>query len=124
MKKLVGLLGIAVGIVALTACGSPYDDEIDQVIQLENKNLDKPSTETDIDTLKRDDTQIWVYNDGEYIKILYVIRDDIETTDSVYRFDDDKNEYIRYSDDESNFFKSDVDDLEPDYTENVDDDDS
>jgi len=115
------ILGIAsVSLLALTACGSPYDDDIDEVMKLENENLDKPSTETDIDTLERDDTQIKVYEDGEYIELEYVIRGDREMNDPLYKYNDEKDQYESYRD--GDFYSDEVDDLEADYTENVDDD--
>lgn len=115
------ILGIAsVSLLALTACGSPYDDDIDEVMKLENENLDKPSTETDIDTLERDDTQIWVYEDGEYIELEYVIRGKLETSNPVYKYNDNEDRYEDSTD--GDFYSDEVDDLEADYTENVDDD--
>lgn len=122
MKRFVCLFGIAASMTMLAACGNPYDDGIDQVIQLENENLDKPSTETDIDTLERDDAQIWGYNDGEYIELQYVIRGELDTNNPVYKYNQEEEEYERYT--EGDFSSSEIDNLEPDYTENVDNDDS
>lgn len=119
MIRKFGLLGMAVSIALLTACGSSYDSEIDEVIEAENEQLDKPSTEADISTLEREDAKIWVYEDGEYIQIAYVIRGTKEINDPVYKYDGEKKQYVRYTD--GDFSSGEVDDLEADYTENVDD---
>lgn len=120
MKRMAVLGVVAVTLIVLTSCGNPYDDDIDQVIELENEELDKPSTETDINTLDRDNTQIWVYEDGEYIELEYVIRGELETSNPVYKYNDEKDQYENSKD--GDFYSDEVDDLEGDYTENVDDD--
>lgn len=116
MKKSI-MFVICLSIFMLSACGDDYDDEIDEVIKLENEQLNEPSMETDIDKLNREDTQIWVYDDGKYIEIEYVIRGRTDTTSPVYKHSDDK--YVRHSN--GDFRKGEIDDLETDYTENVDD---
>lgn len=105
----------------LTACGgNSYDDEIESVIEIENEDLEKDSVETDIDTLERNDIEeVNVYNDGEYIELLYVIRGNSDTASPVYKYDKDISEYIRYTD--GDFSPDEIDDLEADYTENNED---
>lgn len=121
MKKLFGFTGVAaVSILLLTACGSPYDDEIDEVIKEENDELDDPAVKTDIDTLEREDSKIWVYEDGEYIELEYNIRGKRETATPVYKYNNQEEIYEDYT--KGDFNKSDIDGLEADYTENVDDD--
>jgi len=121
MKNLIRLCCVAaVSIGLLTACGGPYDDEIDDVIQTENEELDKPSTKTDLKTLKRENSKIWVFEDGKYIQIEYVIRGNREINDPVYKYNEQNDQYVRYTD--GDFNSSEIDDLEADYTENVDDD--
>lgn len=121
MKKLVRLCGIAaVSIGLLAACGNPYDDEIDEVIQSENEELNDPAVKTDLNTLDRENSKIWVYEDGKYIELDYVTRGERETATPVYKFDEEKEQYIRHSD--GDFNKSDIDGLEADYTENIDGD--
>jgi|SRR5699024_7858 len=120
MKRKFGLLCMAVSIALLTACGSSYDSEIDEVIEAENEKLDKPSFETDVDILKRENTKIWVYEKGGYIELEYVTRGKHQTATPVYKYSEEKGRYVRYTD--GNFNKSDVNGMEADYTENVEDD--
>lgn len=111
MKKVVLVIGI-ISIFLLVACGdSKYDEAINQVIQLENENLDRPGVEKQFDELKRENTKIAVYEDGEFIKITYEIRSEDNST-WIYE-KDDKGKYTRYGD------KEDIEKMEPDYTENI-----
>lgn len=105
--------------LAMTACGNSYDDDIDSVVDLESEELEKDSVKTDLDKLERDELEeVNIYNDGEYIELLYVVRGDSDTTNPVYKYDEDSDEYVRYSN--GDFNKSEIDDLEADYTENND----
>jgi|SRR5699024_7644093 len=105
----------------LTACGgNSYDDEIDSVIELENEELEKASVETDVDTLERNDLEeANVFNDGEYIELIYVTRGNSDTSSPVYKYDEDVSEYVRYNN--GDFYADEIDDLEADYTENNED---
>lgn len=118
MKKAV-LFVLVISIFILSACENKYDDEIGEVIKSENEELDKDSVETDLNNLERDDTQIWVFDDGEYIKIQYEIRKNDEI-DTLYKYDNKKDQYVDYRD--GDFHYSDVDDKKPVYTENVNND--
>ncbi|WP_337969864.1 cystatin-like fold lipoprotein [Virgibacillus salexigens] len=79
MKKLFFILGIgSIFFLFLSACSndgnSEYDEAIDKVIELQNESLDRGGVETDIDTLKREDTKIKVFDEGKYIQIFFNIR--------------------------------------------------
>lgn len=111
MKKLIFSLGIgSLCFLFLSACSneSEYDEAIDEVIKLQNESLDKPGVQTDVDTLKREDTKIKVFNDGEYIQIFFDIRKNDEV-EKLYLKNDDS-------------YKQVVEDMEgedPVYTENI-----
>lgn len=51
-----------------------YDPAIKQVLKLENEDLKKPGVQKDIDTLKRQNTKVEVFENGKYIKLTYEIR--------------------------------------------------
>src|SRR5699024_12551939 len=87
----------------------------------ENEELEKDSVDTDLDSLSRDDLEkVNVYNEGEYIELLYVIRGSSDTTNPVYKYDEDTSEYVRYNN--GDFMADEIDGLEADYSEPEDDD--
>ncbi|WP_173918961.1 cystatin-like fold lipoprotein [Halobacillus sp. Marseille-Q1614] len=113
MKK--WLVLVLLGALALGACSPSYDQEIEEVIEKENKSLQEPGVKKDIETLEREDAQIAVYEDGKYIKIAYMIRSDHEA-DSLYESSDNG-----YEINASNDLKKQLNSMEPDYTENMED---
>lgn len=66
MKKL--FLAFPLLLVFLTACGSQYDPEIEQVIELENEHLADLGEDAN---LTRDSSDLYVYADGGYVEIRY-----------------------------------------------------
>jgi|SRR5699024_8884393 len=118
MKRFFIILFILAISFMLMACSNSYDDEIENVISLENEELEDPSVKTDIDTLKRDNTSIWVYEDANYIELEYVIRGQSETANPVYKYDNESDTYVNSIDGE--FSSEEIEDQEADYTENVD----
>ncbi|HDR7795691.1 TPA: hypothetical protein QCY19_004378, partial [Bacillus luti] len=70
MRKLKILICVLTVIVTLFACESgkeKYNKNINQVIKLENEAHQKHGE----GSLKRKNTQIIVYEDGEYIELIY-----------------------------------------------------
>lgn len=66
MKKL--LLAIPVFLLFLSACGSTYDPEIEEVIDLESQHLSDQGQDV---SLTRDNSDIYVYADSGYVEIGY-----------------------------------------------------
>src|SRR5699024_11124205 len=84
--------------LAMTACGNSYDDDIDSVVDLESEELEKDSVKTHLDKVERDELEVVnIYNDGEYIELLYVVRGHSDTSNPVYNCDKDRDEYVSYS---------------------------
>lgn len=120
MKRLWVLALVLTVSLVFTACGDSYDENIDSVVNLENEELEKDSVDTDLDSLSRDDLEkVNVYNEGEYIELLYVIRGSSDTTNPVYKYDEDTSEYVRYNN--GDFMADEIDGLEADYSEPEDD---
>ncbi|GGJ77967.1 cystatin-like fold lipoprotein [Virgibacillus salexigens] len=111
MKKFMFILGIgSLCFLFLSACTGEgeYDEAIDEVIKMQNEELDREGVKTDIDTLKREDTKIKVFNDGEYIQIFYEIREGNEV-DKLFKKENSSYEYV----------VEDMEGKEPVYTENI-----
>lgn len=110
MRKLL-IIGIgSLCFLFLSACSSnEYDESIDEVIKIQNKALDEEGVKTDIDTLKREDTGIKVYEDGEYIEIFYEIKKG-KNVDKLFKKKNNSYEYV----------VEDMEGKEPVYTENID----
>ncbi|PAF34470.1 hypothetical protein CHH69_15660 [Terribacillus saccharophilus] len=66
MKKL--FLTFPILLLFLSACGSQYDPEIEQVIELENEHLSDLGDDVN---LTRNTTNFYVYADGGYVEIRY-----------------------------------------------------
>ncbi|NPC90850.1 cystatin-like fold lipoprotein [Bacillus sp. WMMC1349] len=113
MKKLIGSFVLIAVIAGITGCGGDkekYDEEINQVISLQNERLQKPGVVKDIDRLKRENTEIRVYQDGKYISLYFEIR----------KGDPIKMTYKKQKSGEYDLYPNGDDDLgEPVYTENI-----
>lgn len=112
MKKLIFSLGIgSLCFLFLSACSNEteYDEAIDEVIALENESLSNGQVQKDIEKLGRENTQIEVFDDGEYIQITYEIREN-DVVDTVYQKEDNSYEHV----------VEDMEGKEPVYTENID----
>ncbi len=115
MKR--GLLTISlVGVALLAACGPSYDKEIKQVLEMENERLATSPNEANINELKRENTQIAVYKEGEYILVSYMIRPDYKA-DFIYESTDSGYEVNASSD-----LREKIKNMEPTYTENMEED--
>ncbi|WGD70210.2 hypothetical protein P5658_25725 (plasmid) [Bacillus subtilis] len=84
-------------IIMLTGCKSEkeekkekYDSSINQVVTLENKRLQKEKILTDTDILKREDIGIAVYQNGDFIELIYELKPN-KQTESLYKKDKSKN---------------------------------
>lgn len=84
-------------IIILTGCKSEkeekkekYDSSINQVVTLENKRLQKEKILTDTDILKREDIGIAVYQNGDFIELIYELKPN-KQTESLYKKDKSKN---------------------------------
>ncbi|HLQ98695.1 MAG TPA: cystatin-like fold lipoprotein [Candidatus Dormibacteraeota bacterium] len=112
MKKLVFILGIgSLCFLFLCACSgqsSGYDEAIDEVIALQNESLDRGGVQTNINTLKRENTQIKVFDDGKYIQISFNIRKNDEVDKLYEKVDGSYDQVVE-----------DMEGQEPVYTENI-----
>nr|WP_021038261.1 cystatin-like fold lipoprotein [Bacillaceae bacterium JMAK1]AGQ45428.1 Putative lipoprotein [Bacillaceae bacterium JMAK1] len=102
----------ALGLLLLTACGGgSYDDLIDSVLEYENDAISQPDVVKDIDEVNRENTDIKVYDDGQFVEIEYQIREDF-TANRIYEITEEGGDAV-YN---RNGNLEDIQDPEPNYT--------
>ena len=107
--------GAALGSMLFVAgCGSGYDDDIDQVIEMENEQLRESTNENNISSIDREEAGVEVYEEGEYIRLTYDIRPN-DTIKKAYQRDGET--FSRASAYEIRQY---LENTEPEYTENFD----
>lgn len=106
--------GAALGSMLFVAgCGSGYDDDIDQVIEMENERLSEGTNDENITSIDRETTAVEVYEDGEYIQVTF----DIRPSESVTRtYQKDGDSYSRTAAYETRQYLANT---EAEYTENM-----
>lgn len=107
--------GAALGsLLFIAGCGSGYDDDIDQVIEMENEQLrEGGGPEENVTNIDREETGVEVFEEGQYIRLTYDIRPN-DTITSEYQRDGEI--FSRASDYETRQYLTIT---EAEYTENM-----
>lgn len=103
---------LLVSSLILVACSNRYDDDINKVIDIRNKELSQYNVKFNVKKVTKNNSCFKVYNDGEYIAMYIPLHSDEELTEYVYK--KYGNKYEMYTDTQEDTMRN----KKPDFTLN------